>query len=225
MPDSHDGVIMELLIIRHGQSEHNISYEGTLDSSLTKKGNEQVHNTACWLRDNFDLSGYKGVSSPYLRTLQTSYILRSQTDINFEVNELVREYHIKKDEPELLENQGMPIKFRENLFNDFDWSRWDGKDGKNGVPEDLKIYSNETMDDFLGRVEFYTKGLNEDSRYLIVGHGASCRALHDISTNKDLKDIKDRYRKPVKEYKDSIENSSLIWIKDGECKWFSKVVW
>ena len=216
---------MELLIVRHGQSKHNVAYEGTLDSSLTKKGNEQVQATACWLTDNFDLSEYQGISSPYLRTLQTSYILSKKTNVKFEVNELVREYHVKKDEPEILENKGMPIKFRENLFSEFDWSNWNGEDGKFGVPEDLKIYANETMGEFLKRIKSCLEELNKESKYLIVGHGASCRALHEIATNKNLKHIKQRYAVVVEKYKDSIENSSLIWIKDEKCKWFSKVVW
>lgn len=216
---------MELLIIRHGQSTHNVKHEGTLDSSLTREGNEQVYKTAYWLSENFNLSGFQGISSPYLRTLQTSYILNEITNIDFKVDDNVREYHVKKDEPELLEHSGMPISFRKNLFENFDWSGWDGKDGKFGVPEDAKIYPNEDIEEFLERIKFCLQDLNQDSKYLIVGHGASCRALHEIATNKDLKHIKQRYSVPCDNYKDSIENSSLIWIKDAECKWFSKVVW
>ena len=228
MPYFAIGVIMEFIIVRHAQSENNVNQSESLDSSLTKIGQNQIAQTANWFRDNFDLDGYVGLTSPYLRTLQTSEAIHlANPQVSFTVHDGSREYHIDKEEADLAEGR-MKIVNRKELFPNFHWPQehWQ---------EEACLYWNETLDEFVARVGVFVKSLRSSDKYIIVGHAASCRVLHDTITKKDMTYLFKRY-KPVgvnrptsmnyESYKDDgIQNASLTWIVDGECRWFSKVVY
>ena len=68
---------MELIIVRHGESEYNTDISESLDSSLTTEGILQVKKTAEYLK-KIDLSEFEGITSPYLRTLQTAKIIQTK---------------------------------------------------------------------------------------------------------------------------------------------------
>lgn len=78
---------LELLLIRHGQSQFNLNSSGGLNSPLTDLGREQARKLAPWVAQNFRPSVF--YASPMQRARETAEIIQ----------------------PAL----GMPIQFREDL--------------------------------------------------------------------------------------------------------------
>ena len=77
---------VELLLIRHGQSEANAGLSLDLDSSLSDTGLEQARQLAQRLGDH-DLSGFVALTSPYRRTRQTADEIAKATGMTFAVDE------------------------------------------------------------------------------------------------------------------------------------------
>lgn len=213
---------MELILIRHAQSVYNTGVTLNLDTELTDLGKEQIESTASFLKDNFDLSQFQAISSPYLRTLQTSDIIHKTTNLKFKVSGGVREYHIDKTNPEL-QDGGLRLPNRAKEFSHCNWVSEEWGDLGN-------FYSNETLEDFITRMELFYKSLRQ-GKYLIVSHGAPIKILYEIGIGNNKKDLVDRYSKEPNEmsmrlsedtYK-IIHNSSITWVSEGECKWYSKV--
>ena len=187
---------MELIIVRHGESEYNTDVSESLDSSLTTKGILQVKKTAEYLK-NFDLSEFEGITSPYLRTLQTAKIIQGETDIPFRVDNGPTELTIYYYDIDFLD---VPKRDFE-----FDWpSDWDGR-----------FAAKENLEDFLCRVESFLSSLDNDKKYLIVSHGSPVHTMSNL-----MQGIKD-----VPEWSDSIANSSITWLENNNLKFFSKVVY
>lgn len=98
----------KIILIRHGHVEKN-----GLDPSLSEKGLKDVSRLSEYL-NQFDLSKFIGLTSPFLRCLQTAEIISKLTQIDFEVkNELL------EPPPEL---PNFDLKNRYLEFNNFEWS-------------------------------------------------------------------------------------------------------
>lgn len=211
---------MEILIVRHAQSLHNVDATDELNSELTADGFVQILTLADWLLHEFDLTGYKGLTSPYIRTLQTSLCINQVCGLDFTIEPAVREYHSDKSHPQI-SNGAMFVSSEQIEFPEFTW------------PEETNLscgqsFPNETLEEFTERIKAFYGGL-EDGKYLIVSHGAPCRVLRDVALGNSLQYLIDRYHiKSKKEKKDkpqSIPNASASWIVDGESKFMSKVVY
>lgn len=72
---------MELLVVRHGQSEADILnvIEGRADFELTDEGQRQAKLMAAWVKNNYSIN--KIFASPLKRTTQTAQYLSSATNI------------------------------------------------------------------------------------------------------------------------------------------------
>ncbi|HWE01197.1 MAG TPA: histidine phosphatase family protein [Tepidisphaeraceae bacterium] len=81
----------ELILIRHGQSEGNTGVSKDPDCRLTEMGVEQARTLGARLAD-FDLTGFTGIASPYMRTWNTAAEVSQATGLPFAVEELVREW-------------------------------------------------------------------------------------------------------------------------------------
>lgn len=208
---------MELLIIRHAESQYNVGHTTRLNSQLTTNGYIQAMLTAEWLNVNFDgLEEFKPLTSPYFRTLQTAYCLYEATDLEpFHIEPHLREYHIKKDHDELKKG-GICIPTEMFVFDQFHW------------PNMMLMgyyFKNETLDEFFARMKEFFDSLDKNGKYLFVSHGATCRTLHTLSIGEDLSDLKERYLRCDPSDKNSIKNASITWVKEGHTEWFSKVVY
>lgn len=195
---------------------HNVGLTDNMDSALTKKGCGQVHGMGKWLKDNFDLTDYIGLTSPYHRTLQTACAVSKHTGLKFSVHGGSREYHIEKA---ALTESGITIPNRKKGFPKIVWPspEWNA---------DSVFYENEELEQFFERTELFIKSLRPSGKYVIIGHGASCRTLHEILCGKELDELRHRYAGPIPvgTFSCSISNASLSWVVDGESRWFSKVV-
>jgi probable phosphoglycerate mutase len=82
---------VELILVRHGESEYNVGLSRHLDSRLTERGREQSRKVAAELAE-LDLGDFAGIVSPYRRARDTAAIIAEATGVDFEVDELVREW-------------------------------------------------------------------------------------------------------------------------------------
>lgn len=101
------GLIMEIIIIRHGQTESNVQnrYVGWTDVPLNKRGFEQVDET-CKRLEGFKAD--KIYTSPLLRAYQTAEILQKQIGGELIIAEELREHNFgifdNLSHSEILEN-------------------------------------------------------------------------------------------------------------------------
>lgn len=212
---------MDWLIIRHAESEYNVELTDDLNSELTPNGHMQAMLTADWLNKHFEeIEEFKTLTSPYFRTLQTSHYIHEATKARpFAIEENLREFHIDKNEKQL-ENGGMFITSEALLFNNFEWP---------DVMDMGFYFPNETLDEFFERIQEFIAGLDPDGKYLAVSHGATCRTLYTILTGGDLEKVRERYYESLPRneahIEESIRNCSMTLIRNGEEKWFSKIVY
>ena len=156
------GIEMDLLVIRHGQSEADVLgvIEGRADFPLTELGFRQAETMANWLKEHYSIS--KIYSSPLKRAKQTAEYISKTYDIEVQYENDLMEW-----------NNGLiagltPIEANEKY------------------PEPKKhphtrIYNQESQIDFRSRIETaLSKIINEndsDETIVIVSHGGAINML------------------------------------------------
>lgn len=154
---------MELLIIRHGQSEADLlkCHEGRADFPLTEVGKKQAALLAEWLVGNYP-PGYI-VSSPLQRARQTAEFIGKRAGLSVECFEELMEFNNG-----LL--AGLPYEEAER--------KYPSKEGKK--PHE-RLYEQESSIDFRARAEsVFSKIITEfpnDKRIAIVSHGGMINIL------------------------------------------------
>jgi len=83
---------LELILIRHGESQANAGLSADPDSSLTPHGTEQSRALAQRLRLLGIDKQFQGIVSPYHRARQTAAEITDATGVEFEIDDLVREW-------------------------------------------------------------------------------------------------------------------------------------
>ena len=149
---------MELLVIRHGQSEADIlkCHEGRADFPLTDLGIKQAELLADWIRKNYPPDFI--ISSPLKRARKTAEILASLVKINLQYDDDLMEYN--NGELAGLPYEEAAIKFPVQPENKKAY---------------ISFYGQETLIEFRARAEkVLTKIIEEyppESRVAIVSHG------------------------------------------------------
>ena len=82
---------VDLILIRHGESEANVGLSDDPDCALTELGLEQARRLAHQLTE-YDLRGFAALTSPYRRARQTAAEIEAITGLPFTVEEAVREW-------------------------------------------------------------------------------------------------------------------------------------
>lgn len=204
---------MELIIIRHAESGHNAKLTDDLDSDLTNIGINQAVITGKWIEASVDrLQEFECLISPYLRVLTTTECL--ELPIRPKIVPELREFYINPTQ-EQIEDGGIFIQSNYTIFDDYEWD-------KTAMGY---FFKNESIDEFFDRVRSFLDTLHPNGKYIIISHGATCRTIHAMAANKDLSELRARYENPNHEFLDSIKNSSITWVKDGETILFSETVW
>jgi broad specificity phosphatase PhoE len=171
----------ELLIIRHGESQGNTGVTLNLDTSLTENGMVQVCRTGIWIYNNLKLDGYIGYVSPYMRTLQTASNLSEITGVEFTVEESIREFRFIKNSDVIVPNRSLEF---QNIY----WPRqW--------LDYSEKVYSNESVEDFIDRSMNFILGLHPDGKYMIVTHGSPFAMLCKVTVGKSRIELEEECRK------------------------------
>lgn len=82
---------VEMLLIRHGESQANVGLSTEPDCSLTERGLDQARQVAQRLLP-LDLAGFTGLVSPYCRARQTAAEITRLTGLTFAIDENIREW-------------------------------------------------------------------------------------------------------------------------------------
>ena len=195
----------ETLLIRHGESQYNVYLTKNLDSELTSKGIFQVKETAKYLKDNFNnLDSFKGITSHYLRCLQTSKIIHEETGINFSVNHAPRE--------SMWSYEFVTIPERSVEYSDFKWN----------IPCESNYweFKKETHEDFVMRLQSFIEQLNDN--VLIVSHAEPVMLMYEIKLGiKSFSELKDYASSDLRPF---VPNASMSYLREKEEIWRGKTV-
>jgi broad specificity phosphatase PhoE len=221
---------MDLLLISHGQAQKQKGVSSDPDGSLTDFGMKQTCLTGSWLRYNFLHKGFVGYTSPYLRTLQTSSVISEIIDIDFSVDDDLRDFEFFKPKTAIIPNRSLQ----------FDNLSWPIKEWS----EESKKFELETIDQFIERCAGFIDKLQdkEDEKVLVVSHNSVCVALAQLAIGKNQEDIRkvcietqkclidhsgkvpsDIYESMV--YLGGMKQCGITWIKGEDPCWFSRVVY
>ncbi len=90
--EEYDFYLKQILLVRHGEPS------GTHpDADLTDAGVRQIHRTAQFLCQHFDLSQFETISSPHFRCRRTADIISRTTGVNFSTDQQLREREIPEN--------------------------------------------------------------------------------------------------------------------------------
>ena len=186
----------ELLLIRHGQSQYNAQLTKYLDSELTEEGMEQARITGKFLKDEFGhINEFVGITSPYMRCLQTARIIREETGLHFTVNPGPREIMVKYSEAE--------VKNKREHFSEFVWNHMD----------DL-FFVQESEQEFIDRMKSFHDSL-EHEKVVIVSHGTPCNTIYEFATGIPA----------TADTTNFVKNCSISYAREGQSIWFGRAVY
>jgi len=192
---------MELLLIRHAESQYNAKETDHLDSALTKLGRKQTIDVSAFLKRKFDdIQEWDGLVSPFLRTLQTAKTIYEHTDLKFKVDWRIHEYGGDYACMTSFDIPNRKDKFPE-FFEDTEVNSW-------------KMIA-EVKSDFFDRILKFVEWLQEyNGRYVIVSHAIPIYTMIYI--------LKGIYRMP--KWDRRILNTSVTWIWNNEIRYFARYV-
>ena len=192
---------MELLFIRHAESQFNAKETHDLDSALTKLGRKQAIDAAAFLKRKFDnIDEWEGYVSPFLRTLQTAKTINEHTNVKFKVDWGISEYG---GDYSCTTNIFVPA--RKEKFPDF---------FKETTIEGWKMHS-ETEQELLNKTtKFLEKIQQVDGKYIIISHAMTIYTMINIIKGIML----------VPKWDKRILNTSITWIVNNEIKYFARYV-
>jgi broad specificity phosphatase PhoE len=199
---------IELIIIRHGQSEHNAKITDDLNSKLTEKGIQQAITTGKYLKENIpNINEYFGITSPYLRCLQTSDYINREIGNRFTVETGPREAMMDYDE--------CLIEKKEIDFPHFFWRNW----GKNHL-----LFKKETESELVLRIENFLKQRFSHSKLIIVTHASPVSVIHDLTCRVSHDQCIENVVK-WESLRNYVANCSISHVKNGESVCYGKVVY
>lgn len=155
---------MELILIRHGESEGNKNQliYGHTDYPLTEKGRKQIPHIIEALRH---VKPTKVISSPLLRASAIGRGVQAAFDVPFETDDRLKEIYFGAYED-------MPVqRIKEELGDNYY--------ALIGFFDNYEIPSGENQRDFLGRVQGFIDELlsGEDGTYVITAHFGVIKAI------------------------------------------------
>ena len=185
---------MEVILIRHANSMGNARITTDLNSDLTELGYKQAEVTAKFLSEYLNAEWYQEGeiwSSPYKRTLKTSWAIAEETGLpvsqDFRLREIIQEQgHYNKD--------SFPLSINENKG----WCLFKLEDNQQTI---------DRLQDFVYFTPTVTKKL------IIVSHGIPTRILKDLFINYNDNSYK---MMGLPEWDGTFKNCSITHIKDGE---------
>lgn len=186
----------ELILLRHGESQYNAYLTDNLDSELTPKGIEQARATGKFLKEQFgNINNFVGITSPYLRCLQTSQIIREETGLEFTVNPGPREIMMKY--------QSAEVKNQQDKFPEFTWEH-----------DDDLLFNQESDAQFIARMKVFHESLSHE-KLVIVSHGTPVNTMYEFAIG--LQGGADTVN--------FVKNCSVSYVRNGEGVWFGKVTY
>lgn len=186
----------ELIIVRHGRSEHNVKKSNNLDSSLTKFGLKQAKNVGDFLKNHFPLLGtFRLYTSPFLRCLETAK--------NMEIHSEFSRWNVDAGFREYINLDAEKIVIPNRISDTRDFAVW--PDHKKNYEY---VFEKESNEIFFHRISQAYDGLPQKS--VVVTHGMPVAMLAKIATGSDS-------TVPIWTY--SFDNCSITYINRGRTVW------
>ena len=220
---------MELLIVRHAQSNFNVGNTQELDSSITEAGQLQAYATGIWLKSGDekyhptrDVSEWKGICSPYQRTMQTASILSEVSGLNFQVCPGPREYFVQSFKHKDLADGHFVLPRRPEFPKITYPAEWN---------TEKRRFPVESLRNFLERISLFLASLKArpHEKFIVVSHGAPCRAMKDLAIGYTIDELVVQYEKYEDELacrvpdETHVSNCSVTYVKDGQLVFNPKV--
>ncbi len=184
----------KLIIIRHGNSQHNEKLTKDLDSQLTELGVNQATKVGKNIKKYVpDIEKFKCFTSPFLRCLRTSELISIHNDKPLKFKIFVPINECKTSYPK----EGCKVPNRQSIFSDFDWE---------DCPKMGWHFFKETYSEMVNRLRKALEIL--PSRALVVSHGTPVLTLAKLASNQDVQN-------PTK-WNDDIKNCSLTVVENGK---------
>lgn len=189
----------ELIVVRHGESRYNVQLTMDLDSTLTEEGERQVRMAGKYLRETFPhIEHFVGRTSPYIRCLMTSRIIREETGMEFWVESGPREVMTPYVE--------CSVPSRREMFPEFIWTSY---------PSTGITFKNETEEDFTERMKTYMHFLQIHNKVLVVSHGTPSTAIVQMAVG--------QYdRIPLHDF---VDNASISYVREGKLAIYNHVAY
>lgn len=221
---------MELMIVRHGETQAKTGITTTHDGPLTDNGLRQVILSAAWIDQNFLSAGYKGITSPYFGCVQTASLVSNITGVPFFVSPFLRDFSFEEREGSIsIENRSL-------LFSNLSWpaKEWD---------ENHVDYSEESITELVDRcIQFlYVIGENGYDKVMMVTHVTPAIVLAELALGKSREEMiticntaATAIRNPSKlpqllQQKNillhGIAHCGMSLISNKEAHWFNKIVY
>lgn len=181
---------MELILIRHAESEFNAKQTRHLDSNLTRRGQLQAIDTGVFLQKQVpDILDFKFIVSPFLRTYETyKYIISGiNAQIDYETSWDLKE-HIYENAGFLIEALPLTVQCPKTFTN-------------------FVIDKAENEDEFFQRLKNFWNRLDKNGKYVIISHGTPIQTLMEFCAG-----VFDKF--PI--WDKSIKNCSVSHFKDDK---------
>ena len=188
---------MEIILIRHGQSEANAGITDHQDSELTELGQRQAIATAAFLKKKLGSGrGWIGIVSPFLRALQTAAPIADALDLSFTANWDVREigehdggYHAEN--PAVIPDLRSDFHPRIDTHQKGDGKSWD--------------HPRETAAEFATRITaFINKTKHQHKNVIVVSHGSPILMMGEVLRGRSGH---------CPAWTDQITNASVTWFR------------
>lgn len=189
----------ELIIVRHGRSQHNMGESDDLDCGLTEFGAHQARNVGKFLQHQFfdgkfDITQWTILTSPFLRCLQTTrHMVDQMNSPKVIVCKCFREY---------LNHTGDLVHIPKRSLGDFDKFDWQY------YPDEGVDFGKEQNETFLERMHEAHKILTR--RTIVVTHGLPAMCLTHVAAHN---------ANYVPVWDNSCDNCSITWIRSGRVVW------
>ena len=113
---------MEILIVTHGETDFHLKRSNNPDLSMCSAGISKIKQLTNWIKNNIKLNKFIGLTSPYCSCLETASILQEKIEINFIINQTIRDF-VSSDT-----SKGITITSKKHKFKNIQWnSFWDKK--------------------------------------------------------------------------------------------------
>ncbi len=206
----NSGPTIELTVIRHAQSEHNLAgvFAGSTESDLTQEGQAKAEELGKQIKNNFDVI----IASPINRTKQTAELLNRSLNLPFETNDLLVE------------------RFYGNLEG-LTWDEFEREHpeeaSKNSKSFQPNLEKGESIEEVEARVDKFIDWLRKSGykNPLVVTHAGIMRIIERKLNNTSLDESRQIPFENLEIHKYTIHDNEWQQDEDVLDTWFSSGQW
>lgn len=193
-------------------NQSNIIKSNNLDSHLSDIGMNQLAITLKWLYEEIDIKNGVGFTSPYYGCVQAASMANFLFDINFNVENNLRNF-ISDSDYVGLSDGGVNIENRSNEFINIKWN-------KEWIDKEKIFFKSEVIKSVKSRVKkFYNNIVKENyNKVFLITHTPIINILSNYIVGNDEKLTEEDIFK-------TCSPCSLYLFENNKNLWHTKIVW